>query len=149
MTCGWTSRVLRAALLLPLAAGPLAAQVRHEAGVTLVAFAGHPGFAGGGATLAFRPTERLRVAGTALAGARDAAVVRGELAAHFLLYPARTRGPALYAGGGLAAESGPAGQAWLLAVVGLEGAPGARRGWVVEVGVGGGVRVAVGWRWRG
>jgi len=36
----------------------------------------------------------------------------------------------------------------LLLTAGLEQNPGARRGWAMELGVGGGVRFAVGYRWR-
>jgi hypothetical protein len=56
-----------------------------------------------------------------------------------------------YAGGGvaLAATSDEVFE-YVLLVIGLETAPGARRGWFAEVGIGGGVRVAAGYRirWR-
>jgi hypothetical protein len=32
--------------------------------------------------------------------------------------------------------------------LGLEARPGAPSGWALEVGLGGGVRVSAGWRWR-
>ncbi|MFI5234582.1 MAG: hypothetical protein ACHQXA_02635 [Gemmatimonadales bacterium] len=148
MTSPSARRTALAALALLLGATPLAAQVTREFGIEAIALAAHPGFAGGGVWGAIRPSGRLRLAVSALLGDRAGTAVRGEFAAHFLLDPARKRGAALYAGGGLAVESGPAGQAWLLAVLGVEGAPGGRSGWAVEFGVGGGVRLMAAWRWR-
>ena len=149
MTFGSVSRVGVVAVLL--ASGPAArasAQVRREIGVEGVGLVAGPSFAGAGLWGAVRPAERLRVGLSVLGGARQDAAVRGELVAHFLLDPDRRRGAGLYGGGGIAAESGPLGQAWMVAVLGLEGSPGGRSGWVLELGVGGGVRVSVGWRWR-
>jgi len=40
------------------------------------------------------------------------------------------------------------GAGYLTALVGVEDAPGRTAGWYAEVGLGGGVRVAAGWRWR-
>jgi hypothetical protein len=40
------------------------------------------------------------------------------------------------------------GAGYITALVGIEKAPGARRGWFAEVGLGGGLRVALGMRWR-
>ena len=37
---------------------------------------------------------------------------------------------------------------WLILTGGIEQNPGAKRGWVLELGLGGGMRVAVGYRWR-
>lgn len=149
MSSGSASRAL---LLAALAAGLLssgaAAQVRRELGVEGVGLIADPGFAGGGVWAALRPSDRFRLGATVLGGARRDAALRGELVAHFLLDPDRRGGAGLYGGGGVAAESGPLGQAWIVAVLGLEGDPGGRSGWVVELGVGGGVRVSVGWRWR-
>ena len=149
MTCGCTRRVLLlTGLALALTARPAAAQGHRELGVEGVALAADPAFFGAGIWGALRPSERLRLGVAVLGGARREAAVRGELVAHFLLDPARRSGAGLYGGGGVAAESGPTGQAWVIAVLGLEERPGGRSGWVVELGVGGGVRVSVGWRWR-
>lgn len=149
MTSGWGSRACwLVALLAALPAARAAAQVRREAGVEGVALFGDPGFGGAGFWGAVRPSERLRFGVSVLGGARRDAAVRGEFVAHFLLDPERRVGAGLYGGGGIAAESGPLGQAWMVAVVGLDGSPGGRSGWVVELGVGGGVRISVGWRWR-
>ena len=148
MTSTWGRRGAILFVVASACAAPARAQIRRELGVEAVALAADPGFAGAGFWGALRPSPRLRLGALALVGNRDGTAFRGEAVAHFLLDPARRRGAALYAGGGLAAESGPRGQAWVVAAIGVEGAPGAVRGWVAELGVGGGVRIAVGWRWR-
>ena len=148
MTSTWGKRGALLVAAAVLGAAPARAQIRRELGIEGVALAADPGFAGGGLWGALRPSSRLRLGALALVGDRGGTAFRGEAVAHFLLDPARRRGAALYAGGGIAAESGPRGQAWVVAAIGVEGAPGAARGWVAELGVGGGVRIAIGWRWR-
>jgi hypothetical protein len=149
MTSGSVSRAGIIALLLVSGLGARAsAQVRREFGVEGVGLFADPGFAGAGLWGAVRPSERLRLGLSVLGGARRDAAVRGEVVAHFLLDPDRQHGAGLYGGGGIAAESGPLGQAWMVAVLGLEGSPGGRSGWVLERGVGGGVGGSVGWRGR-
>ncbi|HSB55661.1 MAG TPA: hypothetical protein VLD58_14975, partial [Gemmatimonadales bacterium] len=73
---------------------------------------------------------------------------RGELLAQFLLSPGRTRGAGLYGLGGVAGQAGRRDRGFLVLGLGLEGAPGGASGWFAEAGVGGGARVAAGWRWR-
>jgi hypothetical protein len=73
---------------------------------------------------------------------------RGVAAGHFLLSPGRRVGVAAYGGGGVAVVGGPVERGYLLLTLGLESAPGSRSGWFAEAGVGGGVRLAAGWRWR-
>ena len=148
MTSTWGKRGALLVVVAAACAAPAQAQIRREFGIEGVALTADPGFAGGGIWGALRPSARLRLGALALVGDRRGTAFRGEAVAHFLLDPARRSGAALYAGGGIAAESGPRGQAWVVAAIGVEGAPGAARGWVAEVGVGGGVRIAIGWRWR-
>lgn len=149
MTSGLVSRaVLVAALGAGLVNMPAQAQVRREAGVEALGMLAHPGFAGGGLWGAVRTSERLRLGSLLAFGEHRDQVLRGEVVAQFLLDPDRTDGAGLYAGGGIAAESGALGQAWVVAMIGIEGAPGGRSGWMAEIGVGGGVRLAAGWRWR-
>jgi len=103
----------------------------------------------GGGSVWWRPASRTRVGVLAAAGlAGGEAAARAELAAHFLLHPANRAGPGVYAGGGLAFAAGAAGGGRIQLVAGLEQRPGAARGWVIEAGLGGGVRLAAGWRWR-
>jgi len=71
--------------------------------------------------------------------------------AEFVLRPGIGRGISPYAGIGLAfyGVEGESGAGYITANIGVESAPAARRGWYAEVGVGGGVRAALGacWRW--
>lgn len=134
-----------------MAAGGVEAQerVRAEGGVALVAVASSPGQWTAGAERWWRVAPRTRVGGLlagGVAGKRGA--VRGELAGHFLLNPRGLRGVGWYAGGGVAGSLGEAEGVRVLAVLGAEARPGGRQGWFLEAGVGGGARVAVGWRWR-
>jgi len=126
----------------------LQAQRPSDVGVVGVVTAGRTTQAVAGAAIALRPSSRLRIEALAGAGARaDHAAWRGELSGHFLLRPRGRVGIGAYLGGGVAVDGNPtAGYAQL--VVGLESAPGGPGGWLLELGVGGGVRVALGYRWR-
>jgi hypothetical protein len=53
-----------------------------------------------------------------------------------------------YAGGGVAGIAGPDDRGYLVLLLGIEAGPGARGGWALEAGVGGGLRLAAGYRWR-
>jgi len=76
--------------------------------------------------------------------------VRVAGSAQFVLRPAAHAGASPYAGLGLAfaGARGVSGGGYLAALLGVEAAPGTRRGWFVELGVGGGVRAVAGVRWR-
>src|SRR5437899_1509994 len=76
--------------------------------------------------------------------------VRCEATAQFLLRPGERSGAGPYAGLGLAfvGGEGARGAGYLTALLGVESAPAARAGWYGELGLGGGVRVAVGRRFR-
>ena len=54
----------------------------------------------------------------------------------------------MYLAGGIAGVGGPEDEGYLVLAIGIEHRPGARSGWFVEGGVGGGARVAAGYRWR-
>lgn len=108
-----------------------------------------PTFAGGGLSFSMRPGGDVRVLGLVAAGARrDRLNGRGELVLHYLLSPDRRRGVGLYGIGGIAGITGRGSTGFLVLGVGAESSPGGRSGWLVEAGVGGGFRVAVGWRLR-
>jgi hypothetical protein len=53
-----------------------------------------------------------------------------------------------YAATGIAGVTGAKEEGYMVLTLGLESRPGRRSGWFVEGGVGGGVRVAAGYRWR-
>ncbi len=101
-----------------------------------------PGRAGGGQT-------RFAVA-VAAGDAEGTAGVRVAGSAQFVLRPAAHAGASPYAGLGLAfaGARGVSGGGYLAALLGVEAASGTRRGWFVELGVGGGVRAVAGVRWR-
>jgi hypothetical protein len=97
----------------------------------------------------------VRVALTAAAGAAQHAVAfRGELLTHFLLAPRQTHGVGMYGLGGVAvvdasdASGSRDAHGYMVLGLGVESRPGAASGWALEAGVGGGFRVAVGYRWR-
>jgi hypothetical protein len=135
-----------AVLLLGSWSAELAAQrVNRELGVQGYGLFGDGPRLGAGAFGAFRVGPRARL--SLLAGGDDRAG-RVEGMVHLLLAPARKRGVGGYLAGGLAADLAEEADARIVAVVGIEGTPGGRGGWVLETGVGGGWRVAAGWRWR-
>ena len=155
MTWRWPSAarlgivLMSAAALAPVALGAQQQKVR-EIGIQGTILASSPAMALGGIAAGLRTSSRTRLMLTASAGTLDHAVAwRGELLAHFMLNPRRTRGAAVYGGGGVAvAGSHDAAQGYAVVLLGLEGRPGARSGWFVEAGLGGGFRAAAGWRWR-
>jgi hypothetical protein len=76
--------------------------------------------------------------------------LRLDASAQFLLRPGERAGVGPYAGLGLAfvGAAGWRGAGYLTALLGIEAAPGRRQGWYAELGLGGGVRLAVGQRFR-
>ncbi len=128
---------------------PVLAQRVPELGVQAMVATSSPTLTVGGLYGGVRLSQRVRVAATAGAGVADGdAAARGELLAHFLLNPGRLAGVGLYAGAGLAGVVGPVDDGYLVLLLGLESRPGAGSGWAFEFGVGGGVRIAAGYRWR-
>jgi hypothetical protein len=145
--------VLVAALLCG-GAGPAWAQARggvRERQVHAAGVASQPVFGGAGGGLAFRDAARNRWQGALAVGLLDGGGVGacGDFVYHFLLDPRKRQGSAVYGGGGLTAQvAGGRVTPYALLVVGAENAPGGAGGSFVELGVGGGVRLAVGYRWR-
>ena len=146
MDSRWGSLIVAAALAAPR---PVAAQRVVELGAQATALAADPGSMFGGAYGALRTSLRTRVSVAAGVGAVEgSAAVRGELLLHFLLNPTRRTGVAPYAAGGVAVVGGPLDEGYLVLTLGLESRPGARLGWFVEAGIGGGARLAAGIRRR-
>ncbi len=145
MVFRWGS--LAAAVLL--APPPVAAQRIAELGVQATALIAEPGSVVLGGYGALRTSLRTRVSLAGGAGVSSGeATVRGEALAHFLLNPTRTHGVGPYVAGGLALVEGPVDEGYVVLALGLEGRPGATSGWFIEAGVGGGVRLAGGFRHR-
>ena len=113
----------------------------------------HETFAGAELGIARRPSSDSRIA-LALAGGvmspDEAAAVRAQLTLQIVLNSIARSGAGVYAGVGAAflGERGAPGRGFVALVLGVERAPGRRHGWFIETGLGGGVRVAVGWRAR-
>lgn len=149
MTCSWASVGLALALLVTTS--PCRAQdgTVREIGVAAVGTTGDPALGIVGLTGSLRPGYRTRLGALAGGGVwGEDAAARVELAGHFLLSP-RSSEAGLYAGGGIAGVfSDGQSRGYLMLLIGIEARPGSGDGWFVEGGVGGGARVAVGWRWR-
>jgi hypothetical protein len=108
-------------------------------------------FYGGALGVARRPGGQGRLALVAAAGSSAGrAALRLEGTAQFLVTPAARTGVTPYMGLGVAyvGARGVRGSAVLLAIVGVEQAAGLRHGWFVELGLGGGGRARLGYRWR-
>jgi hypothetical protein len=98
---------------------------------------------------ALRTLGRTRLSISLGAGSSDGRLaVRGELLGHFLLSPEARRRPGFYLAGGIAGVGGTVDRGYLVLTAGIEQSPGGTSGWTVEAGVGGGVRVSLGYRWR-
>jgi hypothetical protein len=139
--------------LVLAAAGPLAAQAppATEVGAGATLILAHRAFWGAELGVARRPGGQGRFAVTAAGGDYERALgVRVEATAQFLLQPGERRGAGPYGGLGLAfvGADGVRGASYLTALLGVDEAPGARGGWYVELGLGGGVRLVAGRRLR-
>jgi hypothetical protein len=113
----------------------------------------HETFAGAELGIAHRPSNDSRIALAVAGGVMspdEAAAVRAQLTLQILLNSVARSGAGVYAGVGAAylGERGAPGRGFVALVIGAEQAPGRRRGWFIESGFAGGVRVALGWRAR-
>jgi hypothetical protein len=136
-----------AGLLLPQAAW---AQSAPEWRVQALGLVAPDPFAAVGAGAVLRGRTGLAVGGTGVLGLQsNRLAARGEALLSFSLDPLRERGPTPYVAGGVAVQGDETGtREFLVAVLGLSVNPGARRGWFVEAGVGGGVRLSLGIAFR-
>ncbi len=144
-------RVALLALLVALGAGTASAQGVREVQLQALVIASRPFFAGGGLGDAWRDAGRTRWQTAVTVGGLDGhgVAARADLAWHFLLDPAKRTGGGVYGGAGLSLLAGDGRVSpYVLLVLGTEHAPGGGGGTFVEVGVGGGVRVSAGYRWR-
>jgi hypothetical protein len=120
-----------------------------EAGLQGLAAISDTTLAGGGPVLAIRPMASTRIAlAAAFGSAGGAFATRIELLGHFLLDPARQHGVGIYGIGGVAYVHDRADHGYLVVGAGAEWSPGGSRGWFAEGGIGGGWRLAAGYRWR-
>ena len=133
--------------------GPARAQAvkATEIGAGAAVVLAHRGFWGPEVSVARRSGGQGRLAFAAACGDYDQALgVRLEATAQFLVRPLERSGVGPYGGLGLAfvGSEGARGAGYLTALLGVEQGPGARAGWYAELGLGGGVRFAVGRRFR-
>jgi hypothetical protein len=130
-------------------APPLSAQGGREIGLQAIGTASDPAVAIAAVYGAARTSARTRLSASAGPGLSSGEpAFRGELLGHFLLSPNKRRGAGFYVAGGVAAVAGPAGRGYMVLTAGAEESPGKASGWAVELGVGGGVRLALSYRWR-
>jgi hypothetical protein len=125
------------------------AQQIRELGIQAVGTASDPVLAVAGVYGGLRTSGRTRVSASLGAGISGRELAwRGELLGHFLLSPEDRRRAGFYFAGGIAAVEGAVSRGYLVLTLGVEERPRADSGWALEVGIGGGVRVGLGYRWR-
>jgi hypothetical protein len=136
--------------LFVLPTSPAAAQRIRELQVHGLTTFATERFAGGGIALGIRPPGRLGLSLGASAGSLEGVpAARLEGLVIFRVSPSATAGARPYASAGVALLAREAGSdGYITLVLGAESRPAGRRGWFVELGVGGGVRVAAGIRLR-
>jgi hypothetical protein len=132
-----------------MSATPAHAQQISEIGIQGIATSSDPALGVVGPYGALRTSGRTRLSAFLGGGASDGDFAwRGEALGYFLLSPDRRQGWGPYLAGGIAAVGGPVERGYIVLTLGAEDRPGRSSGWVAEVGVGGGVRIGVGYRWR-
>jgi hypothetical protein len=132
------------------AARPARAQAPVELRLVALGTATATRYAGGGVGASVGLGGRLRFEALTTLGDADGRLgTRNEAAVTFHLTPYRARGVAVYGGGGAALLTTGAGTSeYMVLFLGLEARPARAVGWFVEGGVGGGVRLAAGYRIR-
>jgi hypothetical protein len=147
MRSPWRELLLTVAILARAETG--ATQQIWEVGIQALGTSSRPVLAVVGGYGALRTSGRTRVSVSAGVGISDGDLAgRGELLAHFLLSPEERHRAGFYVAGGAAVVDGPVSRGYLVLTLGLEDRPRARSGWAVEAGLGGGVRLMLGYRWR-
>jgi hypothetical protein len=148
---GRLAAVLAAAVLAPAMARAQQQLTATEFSVSGLAAIGGRDFFGLAGAWSRRVDSQTRIAALAAAGSLGGGgAARLEATAQLIVNPSGRGGAGLYAGAGVAWQGGRGspGHAYVTVLLGLEGAPGARQGWFGEIGLGGGVRLAMGCRWR-
>jgi hypothetical protein len=134
-----------------VATGPTqgSAQDIGEVGIQGIVTTSDPALGVAGPYGAIRISGRTRVSAFLGGGASDGQFSwRGEALGYFLLSPDRRRGWGPYVAGGISVVGGAVQRGYMVLTLGIEERPGNSSGWVAEVGIGGGVRLAAGYRWR-
>jgi len=134
---------------LLVTAVPLAAQRGWDAQAVTLGLVRDSSALAAGLGTGVRFGRGMRAALTLTAGwqAPDAVMGRAEATVAYHLYPARPGRPGWYLGGGVATELSRGDlRGLVLALLGVEARPWRRGGIFAELGVGGGLRLAVGYR---
>jgi hypothetical protein len=132
-----------------MGATPADAQQTSEIGIQGIGTSSEPVLGVGGPYGALRVSGRTRISGFLGGGISDGTFAwRAEALGHFLLSPDRRDGWGPYVAGGIAAVGGPVHREYIVLTLGIEERPGGSSGWVAEMGIGGGVRLGLGYRWR-
>jgi hypothetical protein len=146
MPCRWCELLILGSLT---AAGRVVAQEGAELGLQAIGTLSDPGTGVGAAYAAVRTGTRTRVSLSLGPGLADGNWIgRGELLGHFLLSPEQQRSAGFYFAGGIAGVTGAVSRGYLVLTAGIEKGPAGRSGWAFEAGIGGGFRLAAGYRWR-
>ena len=129
---------------------PAAAQITRDWQVHGIAAVFADRFVGAGIGYAVRPPGRVRFALVgSLGDLEGVAAGRAEAFISFHLNAGRERGFTPYGAAGIAAViTRPATRGYVELVLGMEQRPGRRSGFFAEAGVGGGLRIAAGYRFR-
>jgi hypothetical protein len=132
-----------------ISATPGHAQQISEIGIQGIATSSDPALGVGGLYGALRTSGRTRFSAFLGGGVSDGNFAwRGEALGYFLLSPDRRQGWGPYIAGGIAVLGGPVDRGYIVLTLGVEERPRSSSGWAAEVGIGGGVRIGVGYRWR-
>lgn len=143
----WRELLVTLAALTP--ARPATTQQIREIGVQVIGTSSDPVLGVVGPYAALRTSGRTRLSASLGIGLSGGDLAwRGELLAHFLLSPEERRKTGVYFAGGIVAVEGAVSRGYLVLTVGIEERPRASSGWALEAGVGGGARLAIGYRWR-
>lgn len=147
MRCRWRELLVLGAALTSAESG--AAQQIREIGIQAIGTLSDPALAVAAGYGALRTSGRTRLSASLGAGVSDGRLAwRGELLGHFLLSPEERRNPGFYLAGGIAGVWGARDRAYLVLTLGVEQRPRSPSGWAAELGVGGGVRAVLAYRWR-
>lgn len=128
---------------------PAAAQRGWDAQVHAIGVVSDSSFFGLGAGVGLRAGRGVGLGATTSAGwlAPDRIAGRAELLVYYHLPATRPGRPGVYGGAGVAADAREDDLRGLaVVVIGVEAPPARQGGWFVEVGVGGGLRLAAGYR---
>jgi hypothetical protein len=138
-------------LLLPVLALQAQQLTTSELSIGVAGVSARRTFSGVELGVGKRPSSDMRLAFAAAGGVEAGrAAARAQATVQMLVNSLSRTGVGVYGGVGaaFAARERTPGRGYLALLLGVEGKPGRRRGWYLELGFAGGVRAAAGWRLR-